>query len=83
MWIQELQLSPSDRDSLFSSTAWVTDSIADVAQNLLKKACPVSGLQSVSCGLTMTYDVQPGKFIQVMNTGQGHWAIPPNCTYLR
>jgi len=73
MWIQELQLSPSDRDILFNSTAWLTDSIFDAAQKLLKKACPVSGLQSVSCGLTMTYDVQPGEFIQVLNTGQGHW----------
>ena len=73
MWIQELQLSPSDRDILFNSTAWLTDSIVDAAQKLLKKACPVSGLQSVSCGLTMTYDVQPGEFIQVLNTGQGHW----------
>ena len=73
MWIQELQLSPSDRDILFSSTAWVTDSIVDAAQNLLKKACPVPGLQSVSCGLTMTYDVQPGEFVQILNTGHGHW----------
>ena len=72
MWIQELQLSPSDRDILFNSTAWLTDSIVDAAQKLLKKACP-SGLQSVSCGLTMTYDVQPGEFIQVLNMGQGHW----------
>jgi len=73
MWIQELRLSPSDRDILFNSTAWLTDSIVDAAQKLLKKACPVSGLQSVSCGLTMTYDVQPGEFIQVLNTGHGHW----------
>jgi len=48
MWIQELQLSPSDRDILFNSTAWLTDSIVDAAQKLLKKACPVSGLQSVA-----------------------------------
>ena len=73
MWIAELQLPTSDRDILLSQTAWLTDSIIDAAQNLLKKMVPVPGLESVSCGLTMTYSVQPGDFIQILNTGNGHW----------
>ena len=73
LWIPELGLTSSDRDILLSPTAWLTDSIIDAAQNLLKKAFPVPGLQSVSCGLTMTYAVQPGEFIQILNTGLGHW----------
>ena len=73
MWIPQLELSSSDREILLSPTAWLTDSIIDGAQTLLKKACPVPGLQSVSCGLTMTFAIQQGEFIQVLNTGQGHW----------
>jgi len=37
MWIQELQLSPSDRGILFNSTAWLTDSIIDAAQNYSRR----------------------------------------------
>ena len=73
MWIPELELSSSDKEILLSPTAWLTDSIIDAAQNLLKKEFPVPGLQSVGCGLTMTFAIQPGEFIQILNTGQGHW----------
>ena len=68
MWIPELEHPISDRDILLSRTAWLTDSIIDAAQNLLKKVIPVPGLESVTCGLTMTYSVQPGDFIQILNT---------------
>ena len=34
---------------------------------------PVSGMESVACGLTMTYSVQRSEFIQILNTGDGHW----------
>ena len=74
IWIPELQLSSRDREILLSPTAWLTDSIIDAAQTLLKKATSVPGLQSVCCGLTMTYDVQPGEFIQILHNGHNHWA---------
>ena len=73
MWIPELKLSFRDKEILLSSNAWLTDSIIDAAQTLLKRATPVPGLQSVSCALTMTYDVQPGEFVQILNNGRGHW----------
>ena len=48
--------------------------IINAAQKLLKKANPaVPGLQDVACGLTMNFDVEPGKFVQILHTGQGHW----------
>ena len=62
MWIPELELPSSDKEIL-SPTAWLTDSIIDAAQILLKKECPVPSPQSVGCGLTMTYAIQPGEFI--------------------
>ena len=43
MWIPELELSSSDKEIL-SPTAWLTNSIIDVAQILLKKECPLPAL---------------------------------------
>ena len=45
----------------------------DAAQTLLKDSSPVPGLESVARGLTMSFTVQPGEFIQILNTGKGHW----------
>ena len=49
------------------------DNIVDAAQILLKKVCPIQGLQKVSLGLTLIFEVQRGEFIQILNTGAGHW----------
>ena len=70
----EFQLSSSDKKMLLSPTTWLTDSIIDATQTLLKNPTPVPGLQSVCCGLTMTYNVQPGEFIPIVNDGCNHWA---------
>ena len=45
MWIPQLELSSSDREILL---AWLTDSIIDATQNLLKKACMPSARPTVS-----------------------------------
>ena len=29
--------------------------------------------QNVSCGLTMSFDVEPGEFIQILHDGSSHW----------
>ena len=62
-------LSSSDRNRLLS---WLTDSIIDAAQQLLKEISPLPGLESAACGLTMTYAVQPDEFVQILHTGEGH-----------
>ena len=72
-WIPELGLLKSDRDTLLNPVGWLTDSIVDAAQTLLKDSSPVPGLESVALGLTMSFTVQPGEFIQILNTGNGHW----------
>ena len=72
-WIPALGLSSSDRNRLLSPASWLTDSIIDAAQKLLKEISPLPGLESVACGLTMTFAVQPGEFVQILNTGEGHW----------
>ena len=73
-WIPDLELTQTDRDTLLSSIAWVTDSIVNAAQSLLKKANPrMAGFQSVALGLTMSFDVEPGEFVQILHSGHGHW----------
>ena len=72
-WIPGLGLTSLDRNCLLNPTSWLTDSIIDAAQKLLKQISPVPGLESVACGLTMTFVVQPEEFVQILNTGHGHW----------
>lgn len=69
-WIKELNLLEQDREILLNPAGELTDSIIDAAQTLLKQAFPqLCGLQSVSCGLTMTFDIEPSEFVQVLNNG--------------
>ena len=42
--IPELGLSQSDRDTLLNAVEWVTDSVVDASQKLLKCTSPVPGL---------------------------------------
>ena len=66
-WIRELNLLERDRDILLNPAGLLNDSIIDAAQKLLKQAFPaLSGLQSVCCGLTMNFDIEPSEFVQVI-----------------
>ena len=78
-WIPELGLQQSDKEIVLSDTALLDDSIINAAQKLLKKANPaMPGLQDVTCGLTMSFDVEPGEFVQILHTGSGHWITVSN-----
>ena len=73
-WIQELHLLERDRDILLSPAGWLTDILIDAAQMLLRQAFPaLSGLQSVCCGRTKNFIVEPAEFVQVIHNGRGHW----------
>lgn len=70
----DLQLLTSDRDILLSPTEWLTDTIINASQQLLQRQFPnLSGLQDVSLGLTMNFDIQTGEFIQILHTTDSHW----------
>ena len=74
MWLPYLNLSQKDKEILLSPTAWITDSIVNAAQQLLREQFPrLPGLQDVSLGLTMAIDVMPGEFLQILHTSQDHW----------
>ena len=76
-WIAEaeLHLENSDEAILRSSTGWLNDKLIDAAQLLLTEVSPVRipGFQSVAIGIARMFDVQDGEFIQILNTGEGHW----------
>ena len=76
-WIPELDLYLLDRDVLLNPEAWVTDSIVDAAQTLIKQSSPVGGLQKVCCGLTMSFTAEPSEFIQILCTSRNgdHWLL--------
>ena len=33
----------------------------------------MQGLQSVTRGITMNFDIEPGEFVQILHNGHGHW----------
>ena len=63
-----------DESILYSQTAWLTDTIIDTAQKLLKQKVPArNGFQDVCCGQTYAFDVESSEFTQVLHNGHGHW----------
>jgi len=90
MWIQELQLSPSDRDSLFNSTAWLTDSNYWCSSKSTQEGMPsirpsISQLWPDDDVWCPARRVHPGYEHGTGALGYNfhHWDIPPNCMYLR
>ena len=52
----------------------VIDQILYSGQQLIKLAFPtVCGLQNPMLSQTLTFDVQRGEFVQVINSGTSHW----------
>ena len=67
-------MTRGDKEVLLSNSAWLSDAIVNAAQELLRKGNPsVVGLQNVNLGLTRTFDIQTGEFVQILHTGHSHW----------
>lgn len=58
---------------LLNDTAWLTCTIIDEAQQLLKSMTHTSGFQSVAVGRTMQFEIQDHEFIQILHCNTGHW----------
>ena len=75
-WIPSLNMTQSDKAILKSSNAWLSDSIINAAQLLLRRGnVLVGGLQNVNFGLTSSFEVETGEFVQIIHTGEGHWHV--------
>lgn len=57
---------------MLSSTGWLPDVMIDAAQMLLAEQFNMSGLQSVTLGLVMQFNIHRGEFLQILST-QDHW----------
>ena len=72
-WISELLLFPEDLKCI-QDNDWLTDSVIDAAQFLLKKQFPnVCGLQSVVLGQNLAFNVMKGDFVQIIIINKSHW----------
>ena len=63
-------MTQSDKAILKSSNAWLSDSIINAAQ-LLGNA-PAGGF---NFGLTDSFEVETGEFVQIIHTGEAHWNV--------
>ena len=73
VWIENLGLNETDKESLLNPTGWLTDSVVNAAQRLLSKKFPhLYGLQDVALGLVMNFCVHNGEFLQILHSVR-HW----------
>ena len=72
-WIEDLLLMKSDRLILESSNDWLNSSIVDASQRVLAQQFKKDGLQEVGNGLTMSFEIETGEFIQILHDPNGHW----------
>ena len=58
---------------------WLSDNLISAAQSLLRNDYPnVGGLQPTIFGETLNFEVQKGKFVQVLNVYGSHWITISN-----
>ena len=74
IWLANLHLTHSDRDVLLNPLGWLNDRIIDASQNLLMKQFPyIPGLQNTVLGMTLSFKIHNGEFLQIINTSYQHW----------
>lgn len=70
-WVSNLTVD--DKVALLNGQ-WLNDRIINAGQQLIQTTYPhVDGLQDVNFGLTLSYSIKKGEFVQVLHTGFGHW----------
>ena len=73
IWLPELKLLESDKETLLSPTGWLTDSIVNAVQSLIRKQFPdISGLQDTCLGSVYEFNTLQGEFFQILYS-PGHW----------
>ena len=73
IWIPNLKLTMYEKQILLDPVGWMSDKIIDAAQVLLKQQFPhIQSLQDVVLGLTMSFHIQTGEFLQIIHCNN-HW----------
>ena len=79
LWLQVLGLDNGGGKTSQSPTGWLNDNVINAAQQLLHKANPaMPGLQDVALGLTLSFQVEPQEFVQVLPDGHAHCSTVSN-----
>ncbi len=75
--IQPLGLSSHDLQILEKNSgtaAWLNDQLINAGQQLIRKQFPsIGGLQHPILSETLTFDIQKGPFVQIVNCSRNHW----------
>ncbi len=51
---------------------------SNAAQQLHKSKCSqIAGFQDVTCGVALSFNVEPDEFVQIINNRNGHWLTYP------
>ena len=68
-WKKDLGLVDADRHILSHPDRWLNDNLINTGQTMLRKQYgdTVSGLQDVINSRTLSMDIEPGEFIQILN----------------
>ena len=66
-------LTHKERGILLSPREWLSDTIINASQVLLKQGSGMHGFQETTLGMTLAYDVLWGGFVQILHDGFGHW----------
>ena len=70
-WVYNLTIAD---EKVLLNGEWLNDRIMNACQELIRGKYPnMLGLQDVTCGHALSYEVQTGEFIQIIHTGRGHW----------
>ena len=73
-WLPSLGLEEKDRQLVSNPLGWLSDSVINACQRLLKEAHPhVNGLQNTLLGQTLAFRVEPDEFVQILHDGNIHW----------
>ena len=75
-WVKNhlFTLSREDKSILCSPSAWLSATIIDAAQKLLKQKVPLqNGFQDICCGRTCAFDIESTEFTQILHNGHDHW----------
>ena len=77
-WLKDLLLYPFEKNSL-SQGNWLTDSVINAAQTLLKQQFPhVGGLLEAVLADTLGFEIQRGEFVQILKVRRSYWITISN-----
>ena len=74
-WIPSLNLLCEDHKYIVGGK-WLSDSVINAAQKLLKaRHSTIGGLQNTLLAKNMQFQIERGRFVQILNVSSSHWIM--------